>query len=349
MRKRVLIVDDDRQLLGLIAKGLDRYKETFSVMTAENGAVALEKLKQNAFSLVVSDIKMPRVNGFSLAAQVMENYPELPLIFMTGQVTPELQEMAPNGNVIGWMEKPFTLEALGRKILDAFQSESDGGMLHGVSSGMFLQLIEVEQKTCTIRLVDKISGKHGILLFRSGVLFDARTDDLQGQHAAYEILSWEEVTLSIQNDCPRIKNKIGSDLQSLLLEAMRLKDESPGGLATRAPGNATRDEGGENAPHSGNSPPGDDIRCRLEENIGARCGLEGIGQDDTWETLIHNARIVGEALNLGDLKLGYVDKGTSSDFIFLADKRRTVLTMNPKCPRDRIIQLLCEGESEKSF
>jgi CheY-like chemotaxis protein len=349
MRKRILIVDDDRQLLGLIATGLARYKETFAVVVAENGAVALEKLKQNAFSLMVSDVKMPQVNGFSLVAQVMENYPELPVIFMTGQVTPELRKIAPHGNVIGWMEKPFALEALGRKILNALQSESDGGMLHGVSSGMFLQLIEVEQKTCTIRLVDKVSGKRGILLFRSGVLFDARTDDLQGQPAAYEILSWEEVTLSIQNDCPRIKNRIGSDLQSLLLEAMRLKDESPGGQETRAPRHATRNGGEESGPRRNDSPPGDGIRCRLEESIGARCGLEGIGRDDSWETLLHSARIVGEALSLGGLRLGYIDKGAASDFILLADKRQTVLTMSPKCPRDRIIQLLCEQANEKSF
>ena len=50
-------------------------------------------------------------------------------------------------------------------------------------------------------------------------------DDLQGKTAAYEIFSWDEVTLSIQNECPPMENRIQSDLQPIILEAMRLRDE----------------------------------------------------------------------------------------------------------------------------
>ena len=49
---------------------------------------------------------------------------------------------------------------------------------------------------------------------------------MQGLDAAYLIFSWEEVTLSIQNECPQKDNKINSDLQPIILEAMRLKDEA---------------------------------------------------------------------------------------------------------------------------
>ena len=226
MIKKVLIVDDDQEMLLSLKEGLEKYNETFSVLMAGDGLIAMEKLKEFPISLVVTDLKMPRMDGFTLLARIMERYPDIPVIIMTGYSTPEMQKLARKGGAVGYIEKPFMIEDLARKIMTAMRKESEGGTLHGVSSGMFLQLIEMEQKTCTIRLVDKSSGKQGVLFFRDGELLDARINGLQGVEAAYEIFSWDEVTLSIQNVCPQKEKKIESDLQVVLLEAMRLKDEA---------------------------------------------------------------------------------------------------------------------------
>jgi len=127
--------------------------------------------------------------------------------------------------VVGYVEKPFKVEDLARKITTALKKQADGGILRHVSSGTFIQLLEMEQKTCTIRLTDGKSGKHGVLFFREGELLDARVNGLRGTDAAYKIFAWDEVTLSIQNTCSLEEDKIQSDLQAILLEAMRLKDE----------------------------------------------------------------------------------------------------------------------------
>ncbi|MBW1707509.1 MAG: response regulator, partial [Deltaproteobacteria bacterium] len=226
MIKKVLIVDDDQEMLLSLKEGLEKYNETFSVLMAGDGLIAMEKLKKLPVSLVVTDLKMPRMDGFTLLARIMEQYPDIPVIIMTGYSTPEMQKLAREGGAVGYIEKPFMIEDLARKIMTAMRKESEGGTLHGISSGMFLQLIEMEQKTCTIRLEDKSSGKQGVLFFRDGELLDARINGLQGVKAAYEIFSWDEVTLSIQNVCPQKEKKIESDLQVVLLEAMRLKDEA---------------------------------------------------------------------------------------------------------------------------
>ncbi len=339
MIKKVLVVDDDQEMLLSLKEGLEKYNETFSVLMAGDGLIAMEKLKKLPISLVVTDLKMPRMDGFTLLARIMEQYPDIPVIIMTGYSTPEMQKLAREGGAVGYIEKPFMIEDLARKIMTAMRKESEGGTLHGISSGMFLQLIEMEQKTCTIRLVDKSSGKQGVLFFRDGELLDARINGLQGVKAAYEIFSWDEVTLIIQNVCSQKEKKIKSDLQVVLLEAMRLKDEAS---QTEEPKVLTEEKkGAEKAPDQAESQK-PDIRSKVEKEIGERCGLEDIFQDSLWDSLMAQMSEVGELFGAGKLKVGYLDIGGSNDFILLPGKKTTVISVNPKCPRDRIVQVLSE-------
>ena len=187
MIKKVLIVDDDQEMLLSLKEGFEKHNGTFSVLMAGDGLIAVEKLKENTISLVITDLRMPRMDGFALLALIMEQYPDIPVIIITGYSTPEMERLAQEGGAVGYVEKPFMIDDLAKKVLATLRKESEGGTLHSVSSGMFLQLIEMEQKTCTIRLVDKSSGKQGVLFFRDGELLDARTNGLKGEQAAYKI------------------------------------------------------------------------------------------------------------------------------------------------------------------
>jgi CheY-like chemotaxis protein len=226
MIKKVLIVDDDQEMLLSLKEGFEKYNATFSVLMAGDGLVATEKLEKETISLVITDLRMPRMDGFALLSKIMEQYPDIPVIIMTGYSTPEMERLAQEGGAVGYVEKPFMIDDLASKVLATLRKESEGGTLHSVSSGMFLQLIEMEQKTCTIRLLDKTSGKEGVLFFCDGQLFDARTAGLKGEAAAYKIFSWDEVNLSIQNECRQKEQKVHRDINAILLEAMRLKDEA---------------------------------------------------------------------------------------------------------------------------
>jgi CheY-like chemotaxis protein len=343
MIKKVLIVDDDQEMLLSLKEGLEKYDETFSVLMAGDGLIALEKIKTNNISVVVSDLKMPEMDGFALLAHIMEQYPDIPVIIMTGYSTPEMQRLAREGGAVGYIEKPFMIEDLARKILATMRKETEGGTLHGVSSGMFLQLIEMEQKTCTIRLVDKSSGKQGVLFFREGELIDARVNSLTGVAAAYQIFSWDEVNLSIQNVCPQKGKKIESDLQAILLEAMRLKDEAAQMEETQVlmeekqkPEKAPEPE----EPEITNSIQS--IQGRLEREFGERWRAVDIYKDGSWDGLIVQMDRIGAFFEAGKLKAGYIDRGKSNDFILLPGKQTTVISVNPKCPRDRILQVLGE-------
>jgi DNA-binding response OmpR family regulator len=339
MVKNVLVVDDDTEMLASLQSGLAKYQDTFAILTAEDGRVAMDKLREHTISLVVTDLKMPRLDGFALLQHIMEKYPDIPVIVITGYSTPEMERLAREGGAVGYIAKPFMLDSLARKVMSTLRQESEGGTLHSVSSGIFLQLMEMEQKTCTIRLVDKASGKKGVLFFKEGTLLDARVDDLQGKAAAYKIFSWDKVTISIQNVCPEIDNRIQSDLQPLILEASRIKDEA----GSPAPSAEPHDAETESAPRDEAPSPRvsiAEIKQTIEKKFGPRSGLEDIYRDDTWDTLLHQLEEAGELLGSGSLRCCYIDRGDPFDYIILPGKAATVLAVNPKCPRDKLMHIL---------
>ena len=77
----ILVVDDEETLRDILYKILT--KEGYQVESAENGEEALEKLRDNKYDLMISDIKMPRLNGFELLKLVRKDYPSMGVIMMT--------------------------------------------------------------------------------------------------------------------------------------------------------------------------------------------------------------------------------------------------------------------------
>ncbi len=77
----ILVVDDEQMLRDLLAKILG--KEGYEVEIAIDGQDALDKLRDQRFDLLISDIKMPRLNGFELLKMARESYPQMGIIMMT--------------------------------------------------------------------------------------------------------------------------------------------------------------------------------------------------------------------------------------------------------------------------
>ena len=336
MIKNVLLVDDDHEMLIALKEGFQKYKDSFSIMLASDGLKAVDGLMKNTISLVVTDLKMPGMDGFELLAHIMEQYPDIPVIIITGYSTPEMEHLAREGGAVGYVAKPFLIENLARQIMSTLRKESEGGTLHNVSSGMFLQLVEMEQKTCTIRLEDKFSNKKGILFFQEGELLDARANDLQGENAAYEIFSWDQVNLSIQNGCALKEKRIHCEMQHLILEAARRKDESVG--EDVQPAVMDKVEPFEPDPVDVIVA----IKEKIEAKLGPSCGLEDIYQDKSWDSRLLQLSKAGVFFNIGELEMGYIDKGEENDFIVLPGENTTVISVSPKCPRDKLLRVLNE-------
>jgi len=216
--KNVLIVDDEMEMLLVMQKALEPYKEVFSVLVAGNGEEALDLLKEVDVSLVVTDLIMPRMDGFTLLVHIRSDFPDIPVIIMTAHNRPVMERMAWKIGVAEYIEKPFDIEDLADKITsnlgDEDQAEKKG--LRDMNVALFLQLIEVERKSCEIHLIDVSSRREGVLFFLNGDLTGARLEDLPPEKAARDMLSWRDVEISIQEGASVSPGNTGLSLQSIL-------------------------------------------------------------------------------------------------------------------------------------
>ncbi len=117
------------------------------------------------------------------------------------------------------------------------------GDLKGVSVSNFLQLIEMEKKTCILEVISP-NKKRGLLYFYDGVLYDAVCEKLKAEKAALEMIRWENTDLKFVNLSKQpIKRRIKTSLMGLIMEAMQLKDEQEERDGVEGPG-----DGPEKAP-----------------------------------------------------------------------------------------------------
>jgi DNA-binding NtrC family response regulator len=77
----ILIVDDEEMMRSLLEKILGR--EGYKIKTAEDGVAALDVLRTEKIDIIISDMKMPRMNGFELLKIVKKEHPRIGVIIMT--------------------------------------------------------------------------------------------------------------------------------------------------------------------------------------------------------------------------------------------------------------------------
>jgi len=216
--KNVLIVDDEKEMLLVLRKALEPYREVFSVLIASDGEEALAALREHEVHLVVTDLIMPRMDGFSLLVHIRSDHPQIPVIIMTAHSRPVMERMAWKIGVAEYIEKPFEIKDLEQKIV-ANLGEGDrekGTGLRGMKASLFLQLVELEHKTCEIRLLENLTGREGSLFFRDGLLVDARLEGRPPEEAAREMVGWSDVEISIRKNGSTAGQRISLHLQDIL-------------------------------------------------------------------------------------------------------------------------------------
>lgn len=233
--KKVLVVDDDKSFLQSLTDGFKSYEDKFAITTAEDGIQATEILKREKISLVLTDLKMPRMDGFALVAHLSSNFPDIPVIVMTAFGTPEMEDNLREMGTFQYIEKPIDFENLVEKILKGLAGPSKG-YITGVSLSSFLQLLELDKKTCTLTI--NAGRKSGTMFFRDGTLLDASYATTRGSEAAFEIVSWKNVEISIANGCSVAEKLISESLGFILLEGSRRKDENDAISSSPSPSKA---------------------------------------------------------------------------------------------------------------
>jgi predicted regulator of Ras-like GTPase activity (Roadblock/LC7/MglB family)/ActR/RegA family two-component response regulator len=220
--KNVLIVDDENSFLLSLLQGLDAYAADFNTLTAPNGMAAIDVLKTSRISLVVTDLKMPEMDGFGLLAYMSKMHPDIPVIVMSAYCTPEIKIRLNSLGAFTILEKPIDFYDFVEHIFAELHAISKG-YIKGITLPAFLQLVEMEKKTCTLRIGSH--GRKGFLYFQDGELIDADNNVDEHEKAALDIACWDEPEIEIESFCRKKVRNIQKPLSYILMEGHRIRDE----------------------------------------------------------------------------------------------------------------------------
>lgn len=177
---RVLIVDDEENLNWSLVTSLR--KDGYIVDGAHTGEEALVRLQAAPYDCVVSDIKMPGMDGFELLQWLRQHRPAARVVMITSFGSPSARQDALRDGAVAYFEKPFDLRALKDQLRRMAQAPA-----YAVPQEVGYDLLDVAQVISLARrdvaLEVRSGGLAGVLRFRQGELLWAEAGDLRGDAA----------------------------------------------------------------------------------------------------------------------------------------------------------------------
>src|SRR5580704_1419834 len=119
-RKQVLIVDDEPNLRKILSAQLSR--DGYDVLTAEDGEQGLALLKEHHIDLVISDLKMPKVDGMTLLKRALVEEPDLPVVLITAHGTIDTAVEALKSGAFDFVTKPFDKDEVRQIVAKALKT-----------------------------------------------------------------------------------------------------------------------------------------------------------------------------------------------------------------------------------
>ena len=235
-RVKVLVVEDNALILDLLMKGL---KPHCDARAAADGPDALLKTVDDPPDLILCDYRIPGLDGRQLYQKLRarQQTRQIPFIFLAsrGDIEEKLRPIVEG--VEEFITKPFFLKdvvRLAKKVIDRVHLEklqnraARPGVIQGRLEEMsildLMQSLEMGQKSCRLTI------RHGDdtceLFFSAGQCADARLGSVRGEEAVFQVIRWPAGEFEIDFSAAPAGATISRSTTGLLMEALRLMDES---------------------------------------------------------------------------------------------------------------------------
>jgi CheY-like chemotaxis protein len=235
------VADDDAWILRMVATVLE--KRGYTVETAVDGEEALERALAHVPDLLITDVMMPKLDGWSLVRQ-LRSHPELamlPVIFLTALSSEDDRIKGFRLGADDYVTKPFRFEELDlrvaktlRRTTQVMQETRDQlaqsglrGDLSQVGLSSLLVLIEMERKTGLLQL--RAPGLSAQVLVRDGKVVHARleeADEPVDADCIYYLLTWAAGEFEFISCVVEGVDRVNESTTHLLMEGARLIDEA---------------------------------------------------------------------------------------------------------------------------
>lgn len=134
VRTRILVVDDDRSVRSLLTKTLHDIGG-FSVEEAESAEDALQKIEGREFDLVLTDLKLPGMDGLQLITRIVSSRPEILTILVTGHASIDSAVEAMKRGASDYLIKPFAMEDMLARVKRVLEEKKRFVSINGHSRG----------------------------------------------------------------------------------------------------------------------------------------------------------------------------------------------------------------------
>ena len=310
---KILLLDDDEQILELYQELLRALPSQPEVHVSNSGARAIALLESEPFTLLVTDLRMPKMDGLQVLAIVRRKYPQVRIIVLTGVLDEEYRSRAYALGVDMFWQKPGNGDEF-KLFNDCIESLLDrevksGGGFRGMQSKSLVDLIQLECLSQSSAVLHVSQGSvSGRIWVQEGEIIDAAAASFTGEDAFKEILSWKSGNFELKPAEPGRPRTIHHSAQGLLLDSAQALDEE---RSTRAGGETTvaPDEEGSTTANSVLAPlarfEGVDFVLTMPADEKAPCdswGLANAQEAAAWARATQKrVRELGEKMGAGTL------------------------------------------------
>ncbi len=231
-RPKILLLDDEQDLLDLYQEILSLLPQNPEITLCNSGARALALLETEPFQLMISDLRMPKIDGLQVLSIVRRKFPQLRIIIMTSMVDEQYRSRAYAMGVDLFWEKPNTpdeIKMFQDCVAGFLERDEKASGFRGIQSKSLVDLVQLECLSKNSSVLRIINGAlEGKIWITEGEIYDADTGSLKGEAAFKEIFSWRSGSFEIYPPDPTRQRVIQTSHHALLLDTAQSLDEAEG-------------------------------------------------------------------------------------------------------------------------
>ena len=223
-----VVVDDEEDLLRSLASALRRARPTAEVQAFVDPVMADAHLaRAPRVDALITDIRMPKLDGIELLVRARHKRPRLPAVVMTAFPSASVASRVSSFGTVEYLDKPFsvtTFTATVDKLLRSNKQEGFAGALAIDGLPDLVQLCSLSSSTNALRV--SRGRDHGTMWFERGLVVHAECGSIDGVPAFFEILGWKDGAFDVQRNVQTPKRTMSHRATELLIEALRRQDEA---------------------------------------------------------------------------------------------------------------------------
>ena len=233
LERLVLILDDDQDFLDTYSRILARLPSRPCVRVANCATRALAMLEGEPFTLLIADLRIPRIDGFQVLLTARRRFPRLKTVAITGLGDQQYRARAYASGIDLYTEKPTTpteIRLFSECIEAILNQDTHEAGFRGIQSKSLLDLVQIEcfsQNSSVLRITR--GSLEGRIWIHNGSVIDAEIQGLRGEEAFKQIFAWRTGNFELLPGEPDHPRTIYLSYESLLLDSAQALDESAAG------------------------------------------------------------------------------------------------------------------------